>query len=74
MRLLILIPLFLCSCGRYCAEPTSMQCFNNSIYVCNTNNKWELIQTCKPGSTCEYEDDLAYCTKNLKEAVDAGTH
>ncbi len=52
------------SCGKECQVIASTSCMDNSIYVCNSNNRWEVVQTCKNTSMCKVSDGLAFCQKN----------
>jgi hypothetical protein len=73
------------SCERTCEEVASTQCYQNSVYVCNTNHRWEHLQSCNKNK-CVNDGGLSYCAKYFEpvtntnqgdvknESVDAGSN
>lgn len=76
MRNILVLSMFivLFGCGRPCQEVAATQCYENAIYVCNSNKQWEFIQKCKMVSSCRHDGVLAYCAKdtNQKEYIETG--
>lgn len=63
MKYFFVVFFLVVSCGRECKEIADTQCYENSVYVCNTNFKWEILQECQKESKCKDDGSLAYCEK-----------